>query len=76
MNQLHERALRLVYNNYDLSFDGLLEKDGSFTVHHNKIQVVAIEMFKVYNNLSETIFSDFNKIRITLVEIESFIYLE
>ena len=55
MNQLHERVLRLVCNDYKFSFDGLLEKDGSFTTHHYKSQVLALEMFEAYNNLSETI---------------------
>ena len=57
-NQLHKRALRLVYNDYDLSIDELLEKGGSFTVHDCNIQTLAVEMFKVYNNQLQTIFSD------------------
>ena len=63
INQLRERALRLAYNleyycEYDLSFDELLEKDGSFFARHYNIQALAIEMSKVSNNLSETIFRD------------------
>ena len=58
INQLHERALRLIYNNYELTFEELLDKDGSFCVHHYNIQTLAIELYKVYNNLSESIFSD------------------
>ena len=38
INLLHERALRLVYDDYELPFDKLLEKDGSFTIHHCNIQ--------------------------------------
>ena len=58
INQLHERALRLIYNNYELTFEELLDKDGSFCVHHYNIQTLAIELYKVYNNLSESFFSD------------------
>ena len=58
INQLHERALRLIYNNYELTFEELLDKDGSFCVHHFNIQTLAIELYEVYNNLSESIFSD------------------
>ena len=58
INQLHERALRLIYNNYELTFEELLDKDGSFCAHHYNIQTLAIELYKVYNNLSESLFSD------------------
>ena len=38
INQLHKGARRLVQNDYDLSLDELLEKDGAFAVHLNNIQ--------------------------------------
>ena len=34
INKLHERALRLVYKDSQLTFEQLLEKDNSFTIHH------------------------------------------
>ena len=57
-NKLHERTLRLVFDDYTSTFDELLEKDHSFTVHHYNIQTLCIKLYKVYNNLSETIFSE------------------
>ena len=34
INKLHERALRIVYDDYNSKFEELLTKDGSFTTHH------------------------------------------
>ena len=33
INRLQERALRLIYNNHISSFEELLSKDGTFTIH-------------------------------------------
>ena len=33
INKLHERALRIVYRNDDLTFQELLDKDGAITIH-------------------------------------------
>ena len=37
VNRIHERALRTVYSDYNPSFNELLDKDGSFTIHQSKI---------------------------------------
>ena len=58
INKLHERALRLAYSDYKSRFEDLLTKDGSFSVHHYNIQILAIELYKVYNNISQTIFGE------------------
>ena len=52
INHIHERALRLVYQDYITSFEDLLKKDGSLTFHHRNIHQVAIEMFKAKHDLS------------------------
>ena len=59
INHLQERALRLVYDDYKLTFDKPWEKDGWFTIHHYYIQTLCIELYKVYYNMSQTIFSEF-----------------
>ena len=58
INKLHERPLRLVYRDYESTFEDLLTKDGSFTVHHYSIQTLATELYKVYNNISQTTFEE------------------
>ena len=58
INLLHERALRMIYNDQISSFQELLDKDNSFTVYHFNIQSLAIEMLKVINNIAATIIGD------------------
>ena len=54
INSLHERALRVVYKDPNLTFQQLLEKDNSFTIHEKNLQKLALLMFKVKNNLCPT----------------------
>ena len=51
INKLHERALRVVYKNRDLTFEQLLENVKSFTIHERNLQKLATEMYKVKHNL-------------------------
>ena len=55
INKIHERALRIVYNDDLSSFDELLNRDSSFTIHSRNIQALAIEFYKVVNGLSPKI---------------------
>ena len=52
INQLHERALHLVYKDATLSFEELLIVDKSFSIHHRNLQKLATEMYKVIDKLS------------------------
>ena len=47
INKLHYRALRMIYLDETSTFEELLEKDGSVTIHHRNLQFLATEMFKV-----------------------------
>ena len=52
INRLHERCLRIIYNGKRSSFNALLEKDGSISIHERNIKILAKEMFKVSKNLA------------------------
>ena len=55
INRLHERALRMVYQDSKSSFEELLVKNGSFSIHVRNIQTFAIELYKVWYGLSPKI---------------------
>ena len=52
INRIHERALRITYNDKSSSYGELLTKDGSATVHHRHIRALAIEIYKVMQRIS------------------------
>ena len=58
INNLHEMALRIVYQDYVSAFTELLEIDKSTTIHNRNIQLLATELFKVKNGLSPPSMND------------------
>ena len=52
INCLHERYLCFVYSDNVSSFENLLDKDRSVSVHVKNIKTLAIEMFKVSYKLT------------------------
>ena len=42
INKLHERVLRIVYNDTVTSFKNLLIKDKSFMIHHQSMVIIII----------------------------------
>ena len=63
INRLHEKCLRIVYSNKNSSFQQLLDKDGSVTMHKRNLQVLATEIFNVYRNLSPNTVAEIFRIR-------------
>ena len=55
INSVHERALRITYNDTKSTFKDLLNKDNSVSIHHKNLQVLTIEMFKLKNNMAPEI---------------------
>ena len=62
-NRLHERCLWIVYNDKKSSFNELLVKDGSAFIHHQNLQKLADDMFKVLRGLSPEILNELFQFR-------------
>ena len=58
INNLHYRALRMIYRDDSASFEELLVKDESATIHHRNLQSLVTEMFKVTKGLSPIFMHD------------------
>ena len=58
IKHLHESCLRLIYNDKHSSYEELLIKDGTVSIHYRNIQTFATKMFKVKNEISPEIICD------------------
>ena len=63
INRIHELSLRLVYSDKTSTFQELLDKDKSVSVHHKNIQVFATEIYKAVNSLAPTIMNTIFEIK-------------
>ena len=67
--------IRIVYNDYTSTFNMLLDRDKSFTVHERNIQTLAIEIFKVVNGLSPKIMNSVFPIKTNLTHCSKQIFV-
>ena len=51
INSIHERVLRVTYQECKSMFLQLLQKDNPVTIHHRNLQVLATEFFKAKNDI-------------------------
>ena len=63
INHIHERALRVVYSDYNPSFYELLD---TFTIHQKNVQNLATEIYKYLQGLSPAILSEVFKVSKTI----------
>ena len=58
-NRTNKSARRDLYGDYDSSFDQLLARAGSITVHQKNLQSLMIEIYKTMNNLNPSYIWEF-----------------
>ena len=51
INSIHERALRITYQDHVSTFQELLNKDNSVPIHHWNLQALATQMFKIHKGM-------------------------
>ena len=52
VNKIHEKSLRLAYDDYESNFQSLLEKDTSTSIHDKNLQLLLTELYKTIHNLN------------------------
>ena len=52
INRIHERCLRIIYNDKKSTFYELLEKDGSVSIHKRNLLFLSCEMFKLKRDMA------------------------
>ena len=58
LNNVHERALRLIYNDHNKSFNSILTENNLKIIHKKTLEFLAIEICKFQNGLSPPIVID------------------
>ena len=58
INGIHERSLRITYNDKSSSFQNLLEKDNSVTLRYRNIEILATEKYTSLQELSPLLMNE------------------
>ena len=61
INSIHKRPLIITYNDSKSTFEELLNRDNSVSIHHRNLQVLAIEMFKTKTIWLQNFYVKFSK---------------
>ena len=64
LNQIHERTLRLTYNDHVSSFENIPEISNEKTIHQQNLEFLAKEIYKFVNGLLPPIMSDLLYVKI------------
>ena len=58
LNNIHKRALWLIYNDHKKSFSSILIENNLKTIYDENLELLAIEIYKFQNGLSPPIIKD------------------
>ena len=58
INHIHEETIRIVYKDFQSSFQEVLVEDNSLNIHHINLQKYVTEIFKIKNGLSPELMKD------------------
>ena len=73
LNCIHERALRLIYNDYELPFDRILEDNNKQkNINQKKVESLAIEIYKFQASLTSLVVSDIFFTRENIYNLRNF----
>ena len=50
INSIHERALRIIYQDHVSTFQEMFDKGNSVSRHHKTLQILGTEMFKIHRS--------------------------
>ena len=63
IENLQKRALRFLYNDYEISYEELLLKSDRATMNVNRLRVLCTEIYKTINNLNHNFLRDLFSLR-------------
>ena len=61
IDRTHKRALRILYEDYESSFETLLARSGSNSIHIKNLQKLMTEIYKSMNHLKPSIVWEFHE---------------
>ena len=62
---LQKRVLRFLYNNYQLTYEELLDKANSSTMNVKRLRLLCVEIYKTINNLNPSFMKQILELRET-----------
>ena len=69
INSIHETALRITYQDHVSTFQELLNKDNSVSIHHWNLQALATQMFKIHKGMSPDVLREIFVPKISLYNL-------
>ena len=71
INKVHERALKLIYQD-NCNFEVLLEKQHDFSIHQRNLQVLMTEIYKIVNGIAPPIMNSLFTFRLNQHNLRNF----